>query len=550
MSGAHLGRVPGSALALSLVVLAAAAAPVFAHPDGSYPRTFNLDWRNKINAQYDARYDMIVTSTRIQNDQYDSLRVFNPAIQRVVSLSWYVYYNAGPSGYAATWGPFDAADPMFGWDRKYWDLLNENDWWLHGRDSSGVRYKAGIWWEMWTGNFSTKCPPNAQGKRLCDVFADFLADHLLTQKHIEGVYFDQCWDDPGHIHWKMYDACQKGTDCTNPATPKTPETEFAVGFDMDEDGVADHPDSIIGWWHEGMKTMMARLRQRMGPNFIIVGNGVHHYADMNGGMHERFPRLHGKVDPAPNAFGYKWNDSMTSPVFGYLGYMQDFFTGPSFNMIDTEHPKFDQFNAVNSPFREAFKRWTLGSTLLGDGYYTAHGPGYGDMWWEPEYDLQLGWPLGPAYTVNIQGITVWRRDFTSGEVWVNPSGNNVAATQTNPAIPYRDAVIRETGSDSISVPSGDGPQTVLAMESPWPNPTTAGSSVRFRADPGQPATLYLFDVSGRLVKELWSGVGTGDYQTALWDGRDERGFDTPAGVYFAVLSAGARTVEARIARVR
>lgn len=545
----HAPRAFSAALCLAAFAALAVAPQARAHGDGSYPRTFNLHWQNRINAFYDSRYDVLVTSTRVQNDQLDSLRAFNPTIQRVVSLSWYIQYYAGPSGYPHPFGPFDANHPIYGWDRKYWDLMENNDWWLYGVDSSGTQWKAGLWWETWTGNFSTACPPNAQGQRLCDVFADYLVDNLLSQRHAEGVYFDQCWDDPGHANWRMWDACEHGTDCSDPSVPRTPETEFEVGFDCDVDGVADHPDSLAAWWSGGIKIVMARLRQRLGPDYLLLGNGPHHYADMNGAMHERFPRLHGRVDPAPNPAGYKWNDSMFSPRFGYLGLWESYFQTPRVNMIDTEHPEASVFNALVTPSREAFKRWTLGSTLLGDGYYTAHGVGYVNMWWEPEYDLRLGWPLGPAYGDTLQGIGVWRRDFTHGEVWVNSTGFGVSETASHPAIPPRDAVIRETSSGPIHQPAG-GSATLLAMESPWPNPAVGPTSLRFRADPGTSARLLVFDVAGRLVREIWSGVGTGAFQVAVWDGRHDRGYDAAPGVYLAVLLAGDESVQARMVRVR
>ena len=39
-------------------------------------------------------------------------------------------------------------------------------------------------------------------------------------------------------------------------------------------------------------------------------------------------------------------------------------------------------------------RFTLGSALLGDGYYGLNSGYYGCYYWLPEYDLRLGWPTG------------------------------------------------------------------------------------------------------------------------------------------------------------
>src|SRR5262249_20702613 len=53
------------------------------------------------------------------------------------------------------------------------------------------------------------------------------------------------------------------------------------------------------------------------------------------------------------------------------------------------------------------KRFTLASTLLGDGYYSLDPSqlGHGALWWEPEFDHDgrgkgyLGYPRGQAYRV-------------------------------------------------------------------------------------------------------------------------------------------------------
>jgi hypothetical protein len=230
---------------------------------------------------------------------------------------------------------------------------------------------------------------------------------------------------------------------------------------------------------------------------------------------------------------------------------QTLFSSPRYNLIDTERPGFNEFLAQPSSASEQLKRWTLGSTLLGDGYYTSHGYGaFGDMWWEPEYDLELGWPTGPAYTVDIQGAEIWRRDFTGGEVWVNPTTTSVGATEFNPAITSRDAVIAQ---NPTSVPSGPAPSRTpaqLSMEAPYPNPTTESAAIQFRLDPGSPATLRIFDISGRLVSEVWTGVGTGATQTALWNGQHEFGYEVGPGIYFATLTSGGLSVEKRIVRLR
>ena len=139
--------------------------------------------------------------------------------------------------------------------------------------------------------------------------------------------------------------------------------------------------------------------------------------------------------------------------------------------------------------------------------------------------------MGPAFPTVIGGVTVWRRNFTSGEAWVNPTGVAVAAGATNPAIGGWDAVIRQT-SGTIGVepePSG-----TIRLAAPRPNPMSAGgTTLSFMLASGEQASVLVLDLRGRTVRRLWTGVGTGESQVATWDGRSDQGWIAPAGVYFA-----------------
>jgi hypothetical protein len=57
--------------------------------------------------------------------------------------------------------------------------------------------------------------------------------------------------------------------------------------------------------------------------------------------------------------------------------------------------------------------------------YSSH-EAYRDLWWYPQYESDLGQPLGPRYPDGSQ----WRRDFENGYVTVNPEKHS-AAIQVN-----------------------------------------------------------------------------------------------------------------------
>jgi len=88
----------------------------------------------------------------------------------------------------------------------------------------------------------------------------------------------------------------------------------------------------------------------------------------------------------------------------------------------------------------------------------------------------------------------------------------------------------------------------IALAPPRPNPTRG--AVRFAFDLAtatDEAHLVVFDVAGRRVRQVLAGpLGPGRHE-ARWDGRDGDGRRVPAGLYFARLGAGPRSVTRRIA---
>jgi hypothetical protein len=264
-------------------------------------------------------------------------------------------------------------------------------------------------------------------------------------------------------------------------------------------------------------------------------------------MIESFPTILGSYDTAPNPYAYKWNSNMFSTGFGYLGENEIVFSQPRYNMIlaYTGDPANTVFEPNRTANRERHKRYTLASACMGDGYYCVNGIGNFWYWWEPEYDLQLGWPTGPiTQVVEPTGFVVWVRYFTNGEVWINPNGYDQAASGGRPAIAAYDAVFKQYAL-AAQPATVSGPR----FESPTPNPMRASSTLRFALPSSAPATLQIFDVRGRLVKQVWAGVGTGASQVAEWDGDTEMGFTAPRGIYFARLSSQGKKVEQRIVRM-
>ena len=78
-----------------------------------------------------------------------------------------------------------------------------------------------------------------------------------------------------------------------------------------------------------------------------------------------------------------------------------------------------------------------------------------------------------------------------------------------------------------------------------PNPSSREDGVRFRTNVAGAARLTLYDVSGRLVRDLFDGTLEAGRHELQWNGRDEAGGTVSAGVYFVRISTTEGTGTAR-----
>jgi serine protease AprX len=109
-------------------------------------------------------------------------------------------------------------------------------------------------------------------------------------------------------------------------------------------------------------------------------------------------------------------------------------------------------------------------------------------------------------------------------------------------------------------PAGAGPSLPPAGSAILigPNPVRAGgppAQVRFAAggvyEGSNPAQVRVLDLSGRKVRDLWSGaLARGQCLDVSWDGRDDDRRLVHTGCYFVSLEAGGEVTTARIAWLR
>jgi flagellar hook assembly protein FlgD len=65
-----------------------------------------------------------------------------------------------------------------------------------------------------------------------------------------------------------------------------------------------------------------------------------------------------------------------------------------------------------------------------------------------------------------------------------------------------------------------------------------------------PATLAIFDLSGRRVRRLLAGDFAAGSRRVVWDGRNDEGVSVPAGLYLVRLDSAGTQQTRRVVLVR
>jgi subtilisin-like proprotein convertase family protein len=93
------------------------------------------------------------------------------------------------------------------------------------------------------------------------------------------------------------------------------------------------------------------------------------------------------------------------------------------------------------------------------------------------------------------------------------------------------------------------PKTLVLGES-RPNPVTRTATIRFDLPNTGQVDLAVFDVSGRRVATLVSGVVQAGQREAIWNGRDDSGRDVASGLYWVRLTADGSALTRKMLVIR
>ena len=86
----------------------------------------------------------------------------------------------------------------------------------------------------------------------------------------------------------------------------------------------------------------------------------------------------------------------------------------------------------------------------------------------------------------------------------------------------------------------------VALAPAAPNPARASFTLRFTLPHAAHANLAIFDIEGRRVRRLASGLRSAGEQAITWDRTDDLGRRVEAGIYFARLETGGQAVTEKL----
>jgi hypothetical protein len=178
-------------------------------------------------------------------------------------------------------------------------------------------------------------------------------------------------------------------------------------------------------------------------------------------------------------------------------------------------------------------------------------------------DLTVSDPDGDAITsltadfsglpAGHDGVFTTNGSNTTGHFTWTPTANDsgsysVTFTATNFLSGSRTTVIHVIGTPAAV--DGKAPPASIELGQNHPNPFNPATSIDFSLPRLSRARLAIYDVAGRLVRELVNGVVDAGPHSERWLGEDLRGRPVRSGVYWYRLEAGGQSLERRMVLLR
>ena len=257
---------------------------------------------------------------------------------------------------------------------------------------------------------------------------------------------------------------------------------------------------------------------------------------------------------------------------------QSWFGGsvlPMYSELWNVYPTDSKVNGMRGNFPYGVVAVASFTSLNGSKLGTSATPGYGGTVFEPidpyKGDLarsqfymstryfteDASWPGGGS--TNKSQMLPWAANqylqwSTNDPVSWKERLRNGAVSEfqhnRNPFVDHPEYLVAIYDSTSVTGVDGFGNPTRTLLSAASPNPFLSRTALAYELPTRTQVTLRVYDVSGRLVRSLVSGVqqDAGRYLIE-WDGRDEGGAPAAAGLYFTRLDAGGQHEARRLVRM-
>ena len=330
-------------------------------PNHNYPRTVFHHFGNA-SMDYYARFDMVIKSTR-STSWIDDVRALNPDIIILSTSSWSVYADRDE------WWPPGTSDNYLALDSNGDPVVIPSNGYLT--------------------DITNYNPPYNDQK-----LNEALPEHIVSITDLtafDGVACDWLWTQP----WGVSD------------------------IDLDRNGVNDYSEYGKTWvnaeFNEGNEALLVNFRNLIPDGKLLICNsgGLHRYgtSTTNGACWEHVTNL--------NNFSWNWSQYQ---------YFMEHFQEPQTPWFLCHNHASDPETPARSKDYYKLMRFLLTFTLLGDAYFSYMDSQAGEYtynYWYDEYELQLGYPKGPAQQMSNGCLA---RVFDRGLSILNPTGSDKTVT--------------------------------------------------------------------------------------------------------------------------
>ena len=143
---------------------------------------------------------------------------------------------------------------------------------------------------------------------------------------------------------------------------------------------------------------------------------------------------------------------------------------------------------------------------------------------------------GGTGIVFASGFLASQSDSSFSLILATPSGYSVSLPATTTAL--------STIADNVVSPS------VFRLKQNYPNPFNPSTLIDFEVFESSNVSLNVYDLSGRLVKNLLSGNLNSGVYTIEWNGKNNNGISAAAGVYFYSISSKENTIIKKMSLIK